>query len=829
MFLIWRDAAVGGSRAGIGLDGSGAAAAAAGDDAIEAVPAAGASTRDHESRAAEASAARVIPVLRRAGGAVEWTSRNPAAQRARRVEVNPELLRVADNSLRTGDVLELELFGGRRFRARITRRETWGRGEATFTATARGLDNPHGFLVLSTTGGILRIAVEDADSGSDYQVRFDPAREAHVLLEIDERGTELYGCGNEGQGPTHVREARVSGSEKDGESGAGRLAPSGRRHGGRSHHGHECEAQGCLHPKRPEAAEVEAESAETDSSGDPPEGDSAVDDVILDVLIAYTPAALASEGSLSNLELNLSQSIAIANLVHENSDTWVRLDLVHSVEVPYAESGDAYDDLDAISYLDGQMDEVLWLRDYHGADFVSLFIDTNQVGGIAWRPDAYDRPDQAFSLVRVQQSDSTTAYTTAHEIAHNMGVGHSKTQSSESYDGSGVAGYAAGWQWADAEVGSAYSIGRCSVMTYKNFDGISGYEYDRVAHFSNPEIDYNGHATGDAVHGDAARTIREGRYVYEAFRSLPDYPHFAAFPYEYGFESGEDAHGGWLQTSLDDMDWSLDQTGGTDSIGTGPSEAFEGNRYAYLEASGNRDREGILVAEFDLSALSAPELRFHYHMYASEPAQMGALHVEVSTDGGFEWTELFQRAGNQGDAWHGAEVGLGAYAGETVLLRFRAVVGTGYRSDIALDAIQVGEFPAGDAVESFGTWIGGFEEIEDAGTGTDPDGDGLSNYLEYAFGSQPDSSGSAAAPTWSVDPGAGTVTFRFVRARSNLEYRLESVSSMDHWENPDIEWVSTSPTSANPLVDVGEEQTIEIEFGDPPPQWFLRLTVSELP
>jgi hypothetical protein len=62
-------------------------------------------------------------------------------------------------------------------------------------------------------------------------------------------------------------------------------------------------------------------------------------------------------------------------------------------------------------------------------------------------------------------------------------------------------------------------------MTYEDFDHDGKDEYERVAHFSNPAVDYisgSTNATGDAADGDNARTIREMRAVLAAYRKAPD-------------------------------------------------------------------------------------------------------------------------------------------------------------------------------------------------------------------------------------------------------------------------------------------------------------------
>ncbi|MEM7792187.1 MAG: zinc-dependent metalloprotease family protein, partial [Verrucomicrobiota bacterium] len=543
--------------------------------------------------------------------------------------------------------------------------------------------------------------------------------------------------------------------------------------------------------------------------------------VTLDLLCVYTPAARLSEGSLPNMLANIAQSVSLANQVHANSKTLIQFNLAHSAEVNYTESRtNAANDLAALRNVDGAIDEVHTLREIYEADFVCMFLKTNLTGGQAYRPITYDAADQAFSIVRVQQSD-TTSYTTVHEISHNMGIGHSKTQRSRAGNEAFYT-YSAGWQWEDAT--SSASIGYCSIMTYENFDSnsnsgdSSGREYDRVAHLSNPDISYNENATGDPVHADAARTIREGRFFYSGFSGINARPTFTDFPHVYDFESFEN---GWAQSSTASHKWKTDQSGPTPSDGTGPSSANSGNNYAYVEASQKNGLTSILEAEFDFSFLNQPQASFFYHMRdVSVTGQiMGDLYFEVSTDAGANWATLFARSDNQGPRWQSAEIDLSAYAGLSVLLRFRAVVGGSFLSDIAIDDIQI--LDAGPA--NFTEWITAvYPEIHDASANGDPDGDGLNSFLEYALGRSPDFAESDRLPEPFYDPVARTLTYRFTRGRANVRYVLESVNQMDAWNTATSEWDSRTATN---LVGIGETQSVTIDALDV--KKFVRLNVTE--
>ncbi len=140
--------------------------------------------------------------------------------------------------------------------------------------------------------------------------------------------------------------------------------------------------------------------------------------------------------------------------------------------------------------------------------------------------------------------------------------------------------------------------------------------------------------------------------------------------------------------------WDVDNNGSTTSGNTGPSGAYSGNAYYFVEASGGPNFTAIAklsTPEIDLSALIIPTLEFRYHMYGGN---MGTLHVDV-----FDtiWhNEEFSLVGQQHTSptapWSLASVDLSAYSG-IVTIRFRGIKGGGYMGDMSIDDIHVRELP----------------------------------------------------------------------------------------------------------------------------------------
>ncbi len=242
------------------------------------------------------------------------------------------------------------------------------------------------------------------------------------------------------------------------------------------------------------------------------------DQATIDVMVVYTPAAriwAENAGGINNI---IAQAMEKSQLTLDNSETYVNLNLVHSAEVNYSESGDSSTDLVRLrNQGDGYMEGVHALRDAYQADLVALFAVLHDVGGRAYLLNSRDgRPDSAFSITRVQQAGFS--YTFMHELAHNMGLHHSKGQNESSGPTLWLNWpenrWSAGWEWIGRN-GNHYA----SLMTYESgtyFD--DGIHRTRVAHISNPNVNHVGVPTGDRVDGDNARTLREMKHIVAAYR-----------------------------------------------------------------------------------------------------------------------------------------------------------------------------------------------------------------------------------------------------------------------------------------------------------------------
>lgn len=158
------------------------------------------------------------------------------------------------------------------------------------------------------------------------------------------------------------------------------------------------------------------------------------------------------------------------------------------------------------------------------------------------------------------------------------------------------------------------------------------------------------------------------------------------------------------------MDW-MTHSGATPSSSTGPSidhtTGTATGKYMYTETSGCNNVDAHLVsAIFDFSALSAPRIKFWYHMYG---ATMGTMHVDVDTTGLGNWVnDVVPAWTDNQDLWQMTDISLAAVAAgrPSVRIRIRGISGSSFTSDMAVDDIQVYQ-PAANDINCINVSAGG--------------------------------------------------------------------------------------------------------------------------
>jgi hypothetical protein len=141
--------------------------------------------------------------------------------------------------------------------------------------------------------------------------------------------------------------------------------------------------------------------------------------------------------------------------------------------------------------------------------------------------------------------------------------------------------------------------------------------------------------------------------------------------------------------------WNVDE-GGTPSTSTGPTvdhtTGTSTGNYIYTEASNGSAGSiaYVYTCWFDLTGLTTPAIEFWYHMYGST---MGELHLDIFSGGA--WINditpplIGQQQTAQGDPYLVRLAGLGAYLGQTVQFRFRAIRSSNYYGDMAVDDVKI--------------------------------------------------------------------------------------------------------------------------------------------
>lgn len=115
------------------------------------------------------------------------------------------------------------------------------------------------------------------------------------------------------------------------------------------------------------------------------------------------------------------------------------------------------------------------------------------------------------------------------------------------------------------------------------------------------------------------------------------------------------------------------------------------------------------------------------------------------------------------------------------------------------------------------TWVAGIAwNGANSAALADPDGDSLSNFLEYAFDGNPLSATTAASPVCQL--AALRLQLSFLRARAELTYTVQASSNLSTWND-----ISYTPGT------VGEIQTVTdtVDIDGANPRRFLRLQVSK--
>lgn len=259
---------------------------------------------------------------------------------------------------------------------------------------------------------------------------------------------------------------------------------------------------------------------------------------VVDILLGYTTGFAAQLGGQSQANTRLVNMTAITNEAYENSGVNMRVRLVDTLQVNYADDTDNGEALEALTGyragedggpidVDPAFTALREARDESGADLVSLvraFRTPENAGcGIAWLIGGDEsgivQADAPFGYSVVSdgtdldEGDDNTYFcreeTLAHELGHNMGQAHNEDDSSST----GVHAYSYGYR-------EASSSGFYTVMAYPQADG----NQSSIRYFANPSVRYQNRVTGVANQADNVRSLNQVMPTVATFRTtvIPD-------------------------------------------------------------------------------------------------------------------------------------------------------------------------------------------------------------------------------------------------------------------------------------------------------------------
>ena len=198
----------------------------------------------------------------------------------------------------------------------------------------------------------------------------------------------------------------------------------------------------------------------------------------------------------------------------------------------------------------------------------------------------------------------------------------------------------------------------------------------------------------------------------------------------------------WFNVYDDDFEWKIRQGAGLNHPVSGPQSASRGLRYVFFRnacsPSGAAGKKAALRSRcLVLNAQPDAECHIGFDLYMNtQSGQMSTLTLEISADGGLNWTPVKTWSGNRGKRWRREYVDLSAWHNQTVQIQWIANGVLGAFGDLSMDEIKL-----------YGAVQTGADFVYYA----DADGDGYGNSERRIFSCSPVSPPGYAALSGDCD------------------------------------------------------------------------------
>lgn len=222
----------------------------------------------------------------------------------------------------------------------------------------------------------------------------------------------------------------------------------------------------------------------------------------IDVMVLFTPATKSTWGGTSQSNSFIATAITNFNTALTSSGVSnVTINLVHSGEIAYTESGDLGTDLPRFKdNNDGYLDDVHTLRTTYGADLCALVVSkpTSTCGKGYINTNATNYSSNLGFCVSVANC-AVSNYSISHELGHNMGLRHDWYKDTST---SSPCDHHHGYSNKKAiDLGSSSTSSQRwrTIMAYNDECKSKGISCTRINRWSNPNVNYNSDPTGVAI------------------------------------------------------------------------------------------------------------------------------------------------------------------------------------------------------------------------------------------------------------------------------------------------------------------------------------------